>query len=329
MKFLERFNFAKEEPLPAFAVNDTVKKCLKWIRGYKIKPGLIINHRTAQALPLTQETSGYLIKTLYCYGQKKLAKKLMQWEVSNQRPDGAFIAIDKIPYTFDTAQVIRGFLAVIDDMPELDGNLRRACDYVVSKIAKNGEVLHDSYETWKFPDGSMLSEYGNLYVLPPLLQAGEKLKVPKYVEAARRSMDFYRQMPDLVEFKPNMSMISHYLGYMMEALLEMGEVELAKKGLAQAEAIQNKDGSIPAYPGAEWVCSTGLAQLSIAWYMLGIREPADKAMSYLEKLQNVSGGFYGSYGKGAQYLQNREISWAVKFYLDANLLRRENNILKA
>lgn len=326
MELLERLGFIKAELLPEFAENDAVKKCLKWIKGYKIKLGLTNKHRSSRVLPLTQETSGYLIKTLQLYGQKRLARKLTLWEVSNQRQDGAFIAVDQLPYTFDTAQVVRGFLSIVDEMPALEDNLRRACDYVASKIAPSGEVLHDSYETWKFPDGSMLSEYGNLYVLPPLLQAGEKLNEPKYIKAARKSMDYYRKKPDLVEFKPNMSMISHYLGYMMEALVELGEVELAKKGLAQAEALQKEDGSIPAYPGAEWVCSTGLAQLSIAWYRLGNLTAANKAMAYLEKLQNKSGGFYGSYGKGAQYFPEKEISWAVKFFLDANYLRANNKI---
>ena len=84
-------------------------------------------------------------------------------------------------------------------------------------------------------------------------------------------------------------------------------------------AIQKKDGSIPAYPGATWVCSTGMAQLAIAWYMLGDREPADKAMNYLVRLQNPSGGFYGGYGRKAQYFPQEEISWAVKYFIDAYL----------
>jgi malonyl-CoA O-methyltransferase len=62
-----------------------------------------------------------------------------------------------------------------------------------------------------------------------------------------------------------------------------------------------------------------MAQLAIAWYKLGEKEPADKAMTYLEKLQNPSGGFYGSYGKGSVYFPTKEISWAVKFFLDAYL----------
>ena len=102
-------------------------------------------------------------------------------------------------------------------------------------------------------------------------------------------------------------------------------LELAKKGLAQAEALQRPDGSIPAYPGVTWVCATGMAQLSIAWYKLGMRGPADKAMAYLEKIQNASGGFYGGYGQNVNYFPKQEISWAAKFFIDAYLLREKGS----
>ncbi|MFH1641727.1 MAG: hypothetical protein ABIC04_02395 [Nanoarchaeota archaeon] len=310
-----------------FAANERfhVEKAVDWVKMYDISHAdIFINHRNKNVWPLSQETGGYMIASLYHFGEKELAYKLAKWEASVQRPDGAFSAMDKVPYTFDTAQVIRGFLAVLDDLPELEDNLRRACNYVEKMIAKNGEVLHDSLSTWALPDGSMLSEYGNLYVLPPMLQAGQKLSEQRYIDAARRGMDFYRKIPDLVEFKPNLSILSHYLGYMMEALVELGEFDLAKKGLKQAFDLQKKNGAIPAYPGVDWVCSTGLAQLSIAWYRLGMVEPANKTMSYLEKLQNPSGGFYGGYGKGANYFPETEISWAVKFYIDAYLLREKS-----
>ena len=109
-------------------------------------------------------------------------------------------------------------------------------------------------------------------------------------------------------------------GYMMEALVDLGELDLAEKGLAQAEVVQQPDGGIPAYPGATWTCSTGTAQLAIAWLKMGRREPATKAVRYLERLQHPSGGFFGSYGKGAIYFTKEEISWAVKFFIDAELL---------
>ncbi|PIQ97104.1 MAG: hypothetical protein COV67_05985, partial [Nitrospinae bacterium CG11_big_fil_rev_8_21_14_0_20_56_8] len=152
---------------------------------------------------------------------------------------------------------------------------------------------------------------------------GKKLGVERYVKAARRGMDYFRKKPDLIKFKPELAELSHYFGYMMEALVDLGEVELAKKGLQQALSLQKDDGSIPAYPGVDWVCATGVAQLAIAWYKLGINKPADRAMAYLEKIQNPSGGFYGGYGKNVQYFDKKEICWAVKFFIDASLLKEQ------
>jgi len=109
-------------------------------------------------------------------------------------------------------------------------------------------------------------------------------------------------------------------GYMMEALVDLGETDLCRRGLAQVEAIQNRDGSIQAYPGAEWICSTGMAQLAIAWLKMGRPQPALRALTYLEQIQHPTGGFFGSYGPGAIYFVKEEISWGVKFFLDAEML---------
>jgi malonyl-CoA O-methyltransferase len=66
-----------------------------------------------------------------------------------------------------------------------------------------------------------------------------------------------------------------------------------------------------------------MAQYAIVWYTLGKRRPADLALSYLEKIQNRSGGFNGSYGAGAKYISGAEISWAVKYFLDAWRLKMQ------
>ena len=303
-------------------VNGTAReKALQWVKNHRLPGNGIVPYNTPTRNIATQEVTGYFIPTLYNVGEIELAEDLAIWEVSVQRLDGAFSAIDNVPYTFDTAQVIRGFLAVVDDMPELKKNLRRACNYVAGQIAPNGEVRTPSYNYWKLADGSMLSEYGNLYVLPPLLQAGLKLSEPRFVAAAQRGLNYFKQKPDLVKFKSELGTLSHYFGYMMEALVDLGEIELAEKGLRQATVIQKDNGAIPAYPGVDWICSTGMAQLAIALYKLGDRKPADQAVHYLESIQNPSGGFYGSYGEGAQYFPKQEISWAVKFFLDSSLLR--------
>ncbi len=297
-----------------------VEKAIGWVKAHRISGGGILVHHRHKAA--SQEVTGYFIPTLYYLGERGLARDLARWEASVQRREGAFTAPDGIPYTFDTAQVVRGFLAVLDEMPELEGSLRRACDFVETQIAPNGEIRSPSYRMWKGPSGDMFSEYANLYVLPPLLDAGQRLSEPRYVSAVKRSIDYFAKRVDLVTFKPDFGTLSHVFGYMIEALVDLGEVELARKGLQQVAAIQKDDGAIPAYPGANWICSTGMAQLALAWYKLGDVERADRTSAYLERIQNPSGGFYGSYGAGASYFPRVEISWAVKFFLDCYLLKK-------
>ena len=89
----------------------------------------------------------------------------------------------------------------------------------------------------------MLTDYCNLYVLPPLVEAGERLGEPRYIEAARRAVEYFRRKTDLVTFKPQSGTFTHMFGYMMEALVDLVR-STGRKGLAQAEAIQRPDGSI-------------------------------------------------------------------------------------
>jgi malonyl-CoA O-methyltransferase len=143
------------------------------------------------------------------------------------------------------------------------------------------------------------------------------LGVGEYSEAASFVLAYYRKQEGLVPF----NRLSHFHAYAMESLCELGEFELAGRGMAEVERCQRSDGSIPAYPDVEWVCSTGIAQYAVVWYMLGKKRPADLALRYLEKIQNRSGGFCGSYGEGAKYIPRAEISWAVKYLLDAHHLK--------
>ena len=294
---------------------------MEWIRTHRAPGGGVVPHHKNRKG--SQEVTGYLIPTLYAIGEREMALEMAQWEASVQRADGALCAPDGVPYTFDTAQAIRGFLSMLDERPALEDNLRRACDFVLTQIGADGRVGTPSYALWVCADGSRFTEYANLYVLPPLMAAAARLGEPAYAEAAGRALAYYKAQPDLVRFKSELGTLSHIFGYMMEALVELGEVELARQGLAQASAIQGPDGAIPAYPGVSWVCSTGMAQLAIAWYRLGDRAPADAAVEYLKTIQLPNGGFYGSYGAGAAYLPNEEISWAVKFFIDCLVLQSQ------
>lgn len=303
---------------------NSLQKAISWVKRYRIpNSGIVAHHKTKN---VTQEVTGYLITSLYNAGEKDLSFDLAKWEASVQRPDGAFVGPGTdIPYTFDTAQVARGFLTVVDELPQIKDSLIKACDFLVSQIDAQGQVHTPNADLWALADGTQLSEYCNLYCLSPLSDTGKKYGIISYTETALRALNYYKNKKDLVEFKSQLGTLSHIFGYMMEALVDLGEYELAQKGLEQALRIQKKNGAIPAYPGVEWICSTGMAQLGIAWYKIGNQQQAKSVLAYLEKIQNSSGGFFGSYGAGARYFPKEEISWANKYFIDLYLLVRGKN----
>ena len=287
------------------------ERAMDWFKANMV-PGQGIIVHTKQPVPYA-EVTGYFIPTLYNWGEQELARTCTRWLMSIQLPDGAFPAPDGVPYTFDTAQIMRGLCAALGDVEGAEASLRRACDWMLTQVDASGRLKTPSTELW----GDIASDLIHTYALPPLAQAGKLLGVKEYEEAANFVLAYYKKQDGLVPF----NRLSHFHAYAMEALCEMGELELAAQGMADVERCQRADGSIPAYPDVDWVCSTGMAQYAIVWYTLGKKQQADKAMRYLEKIQNKSGGFNGSYGKGAAYISGAEISWAVKYFLDATLLK--------
>ena len=287
------------------------EQAMDWFKQHMVAGQGIIVH-TKQPIPYP-EVTGYYIPTLYNWGENELARICTHWLISIQLPDGAFPAPDGVPYTFDTAQIMRGLCAALGDVDGAEAALRKACDWMLTQVDASGRLMTPSTEQWT----DIASDLIHTYALPPLAQAGKLLGVKEYEEAARFVLDYYKKQDDLVPF----NRLSHFHAYAMEALCELGEFELAKHGMADVEKCQRRDGSIPAYPDVEWICSTGIAQYAIVWYTLGNKERADRALAYLETIQNPSGGFFGSYGKGAKYISGGEISWAVKYFLDAYLLK--------
>lgn len=287
------------------------EQAMDWFRQNMV-PGQGIIVHTKQPVPYP-EVTGYFVPTLYNWGEMELARTCTRWLMSIQLPDGAFPAPDGVPYTFDTAQIMRGLCAALDDVDGAEASLRRACDWMLTQVDASGRLKTPSTELW----GDIASDLIHTYALPPLAQAGKLLGVREYEDAANFVLAYYTQQPELVPF----NRLSHFHAYAMEALCEMGELEQAARGMAEVERCQRPDGSIPAYPDVDWICSTGIAQYAIVWYALGRKQQADRAMDYLEQIQNRSGGFNGSYGKGAQYIAGAEISWAVKYFLDAQLLK--------
>jgi malonyl-CoA O-methyltransferase len=314
---LDRIQAQPPEVMPVFLRRKpkppSHQRAMDWFKAHMV-PGQGIIVHTRQPVPYP-EVTGYWIPTLYQWGETGLARTCTRWLLSIQLPSGAFPAPDGVPYTFDTGQIMRGLCAAIDDVPGARESLRRAADWMLTQVEPGGRMTTPSTELWT----GIASDLIHTYALPPLLWAGQLLGEKKYEDATRFVLDHYKRQPELVPF----NRLSHFHAYAMEALTELGEMGLARQGMADVARVQRRDGSIPAYPDVEWVCSTGMAQYAIVWYVLGERERADRAMAFLEKIQNPSGGFFGSYGKGAKYIAGGEISWANKYFLDAWRLKRQ------
>jgi malonyl-CoA O-methyltransferase len=303
-KHINRFQFKiTTETLPLFKIESAIN----WIKKNLIpNRGIVISSREKSPY---LEVTGYLIPTLYEWGEKKLARDLVAWLISQQNRDGSFPAPDGVPYAFDTGQVIRGLNSALGDVAEIENPLRKACDWLIGQIQANGRLTTQSTTMW----GNITDDRIHLYAIQPLIEAGEKLHESKYTTAGNRSLEYYKAQDRLVKF----DLLSHFFAYILEALFDLKELGLVRKGIAQIDAFLKKNCIIPAYPDVQWICSTGLAQIIIILYKLGMTGKADTALAALEKFQNETGGFFGSYGNGANYFPDAEISWAVKFFLDA------------
>jgi malonyl-CoA O-methyltransferase len=291
-------------------------KVLSWIKTNSIKnKGVAISSRQQVSYP---EVTGYLIPTLYRMGEKDLARQYARWLARIQRPDGSYCAPrEKISFAFDTGQVLRGLVRALPELPELEKTIVRACDWLINHSPNGRMPLPKDLSWWSLGKRGIISEAIHLYALPAVRQAGLVLNHKRYVDFVDRSKNYYLKNFIPVDFtQPNM--LTHFYMYIQEALCELDAADLAAKGMREIATYQRRDGSLPAYSDVSWICSTGQAQAAVVWFRLGELEAGNRALHHLKQLMNPSGGFFGGYGDGADYLPDEEISWAAKFFLDAS-----------
>lgn len=265
------------------------------------------------------EVTGYFIPTLIDWGFKQKALEWGKWLLSIQHDDGSWYDYtDCDPYTFDTGQILKGLIAIykINPNEELKTSIIRGADYILSMQEDNGNLTTASKRYWY--DG-VTTELIHLYCLTPLIEIGQLFGDDRYIIAAKKSLKYYTTefRDKLIDFHT----LSHFYAYMIEALIDLGEKDIAREAMNNVAKIQKKNGFIPAYKNVGWTCSTGLFQFAICWYKLGEKVKADRTFDYACSLQTQHGGWLGSYGKGATYLPKAEISWASKYFLDALKLK--------
>lgn len=266
------------------------------------------------------EVTGYFIPSLLKWGYREMAVSYAQWLCSIQRADGAWgDAAGTKAFIFDTGQILKGLLAVSDLLPEVKDTILRGCEWLVSKIESDGRLPLLNEADWGV--GVANAELVHLYCLSPLKEVSVRYGIPQYGKKADEVLNYYKRKhrEDIVRFER----LSHFQAYVLEGLVDLGEVDLAREGMEVMAEYLDRFGYVPAYRNVGWVCSTGLFQLAVIWFKLGEVKRGNQAFAYACELQNESGGWYGSYPtvqskeEENTYFPYDEISWAGKFFLDA------------
>ena len=298
----------------------------RWIEKYTINnKGIALESNRASTI--YPEVTGYYMPTLLKFGDRKRAAAFGDYLLSIQNEDGSWNEPSgRIPYTFDTAQILKGFAALIENNLDKDDKYKKAlikgCDWILTMQRENGSIATPDYSEWGLPYDKQVPEAIHIYCLEPLRKAANLFGITKYEECVQKALNYYLPKEDLTDFNT----LSHFNAYIIEGLIDIGEISRAKRAMDLVSLHQRLDGSVSAYSFVDFVCSTGLLQYAICWYKLGEIEKADKAFDYVCQLQNKSGGWFGSYTVArdkANYFPQGEISWAVKYFLDAIYYRQK------
>ena len=310
----------------------TFEKAREWIFQHTIgdNDGITVTDKQQVLYP---EVTGYYIPSLLSIGETELAKSFARYMCKIQKENGAWYdAFDEYPMMFDTGQILKGLVAIREELPEVDGNILRGVEWLLSCMTEEGRLVCDGND-W---EEDFKSELILLYTLSPIFEAARIFDRPDFAEKANAVLDYYinNRYDQIVHF----SMFSHYYAYVIEALADCGREDVAREAMKNFEPYVKRNGAIYALKSVRWYCSAAMFQFAVIWYKLGEKEKADKTFDFTCSLQNKSGGWYGSYASSKigefinyilqgfrvsrnMYLKHEEISWAVKFFIDAKVLK--------
>jgi hypothetical protein len=309
-------------------------------------------------LPSYPETSGYIVET-FIAAAKVLARpalvdrarRIVDWELSLQLPEGAFPGHfgepGSQPVIFNTGQIMHGMLAGYRQLG------RAEC---LESAVRAGHWLarhQDADGCWrKFEHNGVPHTYntrGTWALLATAVIAGDaQLK-----DAAVRNLEWAlaQQRPSgwfaNNAFTPEREPFTHTIAYALRGFLECGlllgserYVGAAIKAASALAAVQRDDGWLAGTYGEDWVagasycCLTGVAQMSINWTRIAeqpgvseLRHNARRAIEFLKGQQRlddpdpiIRGALAGSTPIWGRYSMFEFPNWAAKFFADALMM---------
>lgn len=305
------------------------------------------------------ETTGYLVPTMLAMARRlgdddlrKRALAAADWLVSIQRPDGGWqggrMGEDRPSVVFNTAQVVRGLMAVHD----ADGGAgymkaaERACEWILRVQEPDG--------SWAGHNFLGVRRVYDTYVSAPLLHMAERTGRNAFREAALRNLRWVlsRQQPNGWfadadnTVKHNARPITHTIAYTVDGLLEChlrtGDRQWLDAAIRPAQAMLDEYGRIGLLRGrynAQWhgteaAITTGCAQFAIVWARLHRltgdprwQQGCEGMVRWLVAIQRRSaagpdpmhGAVTGSFPFWGRYEKFACPNWAQKYFADALL----------
>lgn len=310
---------------------NVLEKVKVWISNNTIdNNGIVVTSKRRLIYP---EVTGYYIPSLLKWDMKELALSYAKYLCDIQKEDGSWYdSKDKAPYIFDSAQILKGLVAIRDIYPEVDEHIKKGCDWILTNMKEDGRLATPDEESWG-KDEDFCCELIHIYCLEPIREAGKIFGNQYYLDSVDKILEYYKK--NYKEKIENFSLLSHFYAYVMEGLYDLGELQLCRESMERIEKYKTTKGGITGMNDVPWVCSTGIFQLAIVWYKLGEKAKGDELFYYACNLQNESGGWYGSYPenkiknifyrgrKKPYYFPDEEISWADKYFLDAYYYKKQ------
>lgn len=309
------------------------------------------------------ETSGYIVPTLLRGQpggrndvHRERARAVLDWLVSIQLESGGFQGgvigqTPVVPVTFNTGQILIGLAAGVRELGnEYRSAMQRAADWLVrtqdddgawrkhpTPFAKAGEKAYETHVAWG------------------LLEAARLESGRGYADAAIRNIDWALTKQRVNGWFADCCLndasrpLTHTIGYVLRGVIEgfrfsndrmlLDAALLTAKGAMSAlRANGFISGRLNSnWTGAvRWACLTGSAQLAHCWLLLhkitgdvSFLDAGRRANAYVRARVRVDGepevrgGVKGSFPIDGEYGKFEYLSWACKFFIDANLLEQE------
>ncbi|HEU4691718.1 MAG TPA: prenyltransferase/squalene oxidase repeat-containing protein [Vicinamibacterales bacterium] len=309
-------------------------------------------------LPCYPETTGYIIETFLAAAKVlarpelvERARRMIDWELSLQQPDGAFPGHfgerGSHPVIFNTGQIMHGMVA---------GYVQLGRNECLEAAVKAGHWLADNQDEdgcWRGYEHNDVPHTYNTratwaLAATALLSGDGRLRL-----AAVRNLDWaLTQQTEsgwfaTNSFTPSQLPFTHTIAYAIRGLLESGVlirddryVESALKAGRGIASAQRRDGWLAGTyadgwrAGARYCCLTGVAQMAINWLRLSqvcgvqaLQVSARSGIAFLKSQQHLTdadpvirGAIAGSLPIWGAYSRFEFPNWAAKFFADALMI---------